>query len=175
MFERRQEILDKYDMGEIVADWHQKIRDRTVTSRGHEVKPVSTTSGYVLSGQSGFQYVVNLEARTCTCRVWFDQKVLCSHVIAFLSHLNISPREYVDAQFMVSNLFEFYSHGIPAIDFTSLKSEGKCLVPPIRRKRGRPKRSRIPSRGESIEKGKKNKCRQCHRMGHNIRSCPNNQ
>lgn len=140
------------------------------------MEQVSAISAYVTSGQSGHQYVVNLQTKTCGCRIWDDQKVLCSHAIAFLSFLNQSPQDYIDPQYMVSKLVEFCSPCIPALDFTLLKKQPKiCIAPPLRKKRGRPKMNRIPSRGETSEKGSKYHCRRCHKSGHNIRSCPENQ
>jgi zinc finger SWIM domain-containing protein 3 len=176
MFERRSEIEKKYTQEEIVECWKQKIFNRTFTSRGHEVKPVSEHAAYVTSGQSALQYVVNLTTRSCSCRIWNDQKVLCSHAIRLLTHLKRSPPDYVDHQFLVFNLLKIYSIGIPPIDFLGLRSCGElCLVPPAKKKRGRPKVNRIASRGENVEKGNKHRCGHCHRNGHNIRSCPEKQ
>ncbi len=68
---------------------------------------------------------------------------------------------------------EYYAKDIPTIDFHSLRRE-TCLVPEFKKKRGRPKKKRIPSAGEAVAK-QVHKCSICKKIGHKKNTCSNAQ
>lgn len=121
---------------------------------------------YVMS-MSGVRYCVSLEKLSCGCGVWKDTLIPCSHAIAFMGKIGEEitvPEMYTSHAYM-----EYYSKTIPAIDFHVL-SKGVCNVPIFQKKKGRPKKKRIPSAGE--EGGKQvHKCSNCKEAGHNKKKC----
>ena len=124
-----------------------------------------------VESSSGKSYVVNLENGTCTCGVWRDTLIPCSHAIAFIGKVpSKSVLSFLPHCYKVVNLKEFYASPIPMIDFEALKP-GHCIAPQVKRKRGRPATARIPSAHEGTRK-KPRRCQQCDGSGHNIRSCP---
>ncbi len=68
-----------------------------------------------------------------------------------------------------------YSQVIEPVPFNEADLELRALLPPIERKmRGRPKKRRIPSRGEeSQRKRPPYKCKRCGMVGHNKVTCKN--
>jgi hypothetical protein len=72
--------------------------------------------------------------------------------------------------FTVDSYQSYYSKLIPAIDFHALR-KGKCLVPQFQKKRGRPKKKRIPSKGEESSCKQIHQCSICKQTGHNKKNC----
>jgi hypothetical protein len=124
------------------------------------------SEAYVLS-MSGEHYCVSLERQSCGCGVWRDSLIPCSHAIAFMGKIG---REIAVPNIYSSKAYlKYYSKEIPAIDFHCL-SKGNCKVPEFQKKKGRPKKKRIPSVGE--ETGRQvHKCSNCHQVGHNKKKC----
>ena len=122
---------------------------------------------------SGTSYIVNLNQKTCSCGVWKDTEIPCSHAIAFLAKKGLSEKDFLTPLFTVQSLQAFYLKGIPAIDFESLEC-GECSAPPALRQRGRPQTSRIPSNGEEGVQSQSRHCGRCQSSEHNRRKCPLN-
>jgi len=123
---------------------------------------------------SGNTYIVNLTQKSCTCGVWRDTDIPCSHSIAFIAKKGLREHDFASPLFTVKSFKEFYAKGIPAIDFENLKIES-CNMPHALKPCGRPKHNRIPSLGEEGAVYHKSTCRLCKASGHNRRRCPLNK
>lgn len=124
-----------------------------------------------IESSSGNSYIVDLENHSCTCGVWKDTQIPCSHAISLIGKIpTITVLSFLPSIFKTDSIKKFYSMLIPSVNFDALK-QGTCTAPPISRKRGRPATLRIPSAHEGGRR-KQSKCNRCGERGHNIRSCP---
>jgi hypothetical protein len=133
-------------------------------------KIIGNSEAYVNSF-SGENYTVKLDENYCSCFMWQDTLIPCSHAISVITTLKRNITDFLPTCYTSRNFLAFYSNHIPAISFNQLE-KGNCLPPPLSRGRGRPKKKRIPSRWEESEK-KKKKCGFCKEVGHNVKTCPN--
>ena len=142
-------------------------------------------------GQMPREYVVDLEKRTCTCRVFQAQGFSCIHATKVILYRRDSIQKYIDEAFKVDAYLKTYENGIfpraaaenveviPTFhmpegsedDDTDLSSdENNGLMPPnTRRPAGRPKKKRI--RHSTEKETRPFKCGCCGALGHNRRSC----
>ncbi|XP_024010363.1 uncharacterized protein LOC112085384 [Eutrema salsugineum] len=123
---------------------------------------------------SGVRFEVNLQSKICSCRQFQMLLIPCCHALAASSYgqidNNILVGEVYTTGFMRS-LYEGVFHPVP----TPVSTGEPELLPPImRRPPGRPRKTRIPSRGEFKRRSKKKAVRLCTRClgrGHNRASC----
>ncbi|XP_012854412.1 PREDICTED: uncharacterized protein LOC105973918 [Erythranthe guttata] len=160
---------------------------------------IRKSNQFVFEVHSDSHEIVDFFARMCTCRDWQLKGFPCCHVVVVLKNIPVGERYgYIDPLFYASNFRSTYSFSIypfmvdftkveqPAIglDFRSTysfsiypfmvdftKVEQPAIGPPVcQTRRGRPKKKRIPSRGENIKK--KIKCGRCNEIGHhNKKTC----
>ncbi|CAH9070455.1 unnamed protein product [Cuscuta epithymum] len=118
--------------------------------------------------------IVNLEARTCTCRKCDLSGILCCHAISCIFFMNDTPKNYVHTCYM-------YSGGIAPLtgDRNWPKVDMPLDPPPIKIGPGRPRKNRMKSPHENPKKpGKLAKhdvemaCSVCKSKDHNKRKCP---
>nr|KAJ0211779.1 hypothetical protein LSAT_V11C400183140 [Lactuca sativa] len=113
-------------------------------------------------------YEVDLERKTCSCRLWQLNGYGCAHSVASISFLNRDVEAYVDNMFSTT----IFSDMWPETNYT----------PPLplinRRIPGRPTTKRMKSTTENIgthrvsKDGKKTRCSICKEIGHNKATCP---
>ena len=124
----------------------------------------------------GRTFIVNLQERTYTCLKYQDLLIPCRHVCHFLFKLNRRPIEFIGALYSKVNYNNGHSEPIPVIDFNDLEKDNTLLPPNFEKRIGRPKKKRMPSRGEcqaneaSVAK-RQRKCKKCQQLGHNSRTC----
>ena len=140
------------------------------------------------SGQNQFEtrcaneaFHVDLEKRTCSCRLWQLNGYGCVHSVASICFMNREVEEYVDPIFTRSMYDKTYQFQIFPMNGYQLWPE-TTFIPPLppksRRMPGRPKTKRVRSASEKLGKhkvckvGKKVSCGICKGEGHNKRSCP---
>ncbi|XP_012846789.1 PREDICTED: uncharacterized protein LOC105966756 [Erythranthe guttata] len=133
---------------------------------------IRKSNQFVFEVHSDSHEIVDLFARTCTCRDWQLKGFPCCHVAVVLKNIPVGERYgYIDPLFYACNFRSTYSFSIYPfmVDFT--KVEQPPVGPPVcQTRRGRPKKNRIPSRGENIKK--KIKCGRCKEIGHhNKKTC----
>ncbi|XP_074378168.1 uncharacterized protein LOC141719692 [Apium graveolens] len=89
---------------------------------------------------------VDLEERTCACRVWDLTGVPCAHVVAAIHDRRQQPMSYVSHYFTRELYLRAYGHSIEALrgeDFWELHNTAEMLPPDMPKKlRGRPKKMR---------------------------------
>ncbi|XP_010470240.1 PREDICTED: uncharacterized protein LOC104750177 [Camelina sativa] len=109
---------------------------------------------YQVNDAVGCEFTVDLEKKTCTCRVFDFLKIPCCHTLAACRVRNIDPYSLISECYFVGPWREKYK-GV----LMPCPNERDCDIPieltevpvnPPRTKRGggRPKNKRIPSQGE---------------------------
>ncbi|XP_024013428.1 uncharacterized protein LOC112087771 [Eutrema salsugineum] len=112
---------------------------------------------------SGVRFEVNLQSKICSC-----------HAMAASSYGQIDNNTLVGEVYttcFMRSLYEGVFHPVPTPVSTG---ESELLPPIMRRPPGRPRKTRIPSRGEFKRRSKKKAVRLCTRClgrGHNRASC----
>ncbi|CAH1414959.1 unnamed protein product [Lactuca virosa] len=105
-------------------------------------------------------YAVDLDKKTCTCRVWKLNGYGCVHSVATISFLNRDVGGYVDTMFygaVYTNTYKYLIQGMngsnmwPPTDF----------IPPLP-----PMKRRMPGRPKCLRQGKKYHAA-CKNVGHN--------
>jgi len=114
-----------------------------------------------VKGGSGFKCVVNLEARTCTCRKWQVSGIPCKHAIAFITSLAEQLEKHVDMYYSVEKFGAAYEDLISAIPDKSqwLKSDHgffmkPLLLKPTAGRRQKERKKRCTEGGSSTTKKK---------------------
>ncbi|KAL5540126.1 hypothetical protein UlMin_044275 [Ulmus minor] len=136
--------------------------------------PASNTVYTVLDGDKN--RVVDLQARTCSCRQFQLEQLPCAHAMIAIRH---SKRDVYDF------CSEYYNSSTWKPTYTgvvySLPHQGDWVIPnevrdvkvlpsDIRSVNGRQRKSRIPSVGEDAQR---HKCSCCRQLGHHRNTCQN--
>ncbi|XP_048494366.1 uncharacterized protein LOC104908537 [Beta vulgaris subsp. vulgaris] len=128
------------------------------------------------------QHVVNLSARSCTCRKWELTGIPCQHAFACLVKRRQNPEDFVDDYYSKATYLKAYSIHVRPMPGMSQweKNDMPKPLPPVHRKMpGKPsKKKRKKEVGEDegrfVKKPKKpNNCSNCGQPGHNILKCKN--
>jgi hypothetical protein len=126
-------------------------------------------------------YIVDMKAKTCTCRMWQLSGIPCSHSITAIYFNKDEPERYVSKWLMTGTNKRIYKHSLQPLNGermwprTDLKP---MLPPPDRRMPGRPKTTRrkdiheeTKTRSEVTRVGRTMKCSECNSIGHNKSGC----
>ncbi|XP_023770486.1 uncharacterized protein LOC111919104 [Lactuca sativa] len=126
-------------------------------------------------------YVVDLDKKTCTCRVWQLNGYGCVHSVATISYLNRDVATYVDPMLydvFYKNTYKYHIHGMNGSNMW-LVTEFIPPLPPLKRSMpGRPKVNRGRDVSEKLPRhtvskaGKIILCSVCRQSGHNKVTCP---
>ena len=124
--------------------------------------------GIVEDGDEEFK--VDLGARMCSCLKFQNELLPCAHACAVVFAMREPPKAYIDDCYKAERYCEAYQQEIVLVlQKEVLGKRPRNLQPPrVQRNRGRPKKRRIPSRGEER---RALKCSRCARIGHNRRTC----
>ncbi|XP_024004129.1 uncharacterized protein LOC112081588 [Eutrema salsugineum] len=123
---------------------------------------------------SGVRFEVNLQSKICSCREFQMLLIPCCHTMAASSYGQIDNNTLVGEVYttgFMRSLYEGVFHPVPTPVSTG---ESELLPPIMSRPPGRPRKTRIPSRGEFKRRSKKKAVRLCTRClgrGHNRASC----
>nr|KAJ0193917.1 hypothetical protein LSAT_V11C800435760 [Lactuca sativa] len=137
----------------------------------------------IISGLNQFEvwgaidaYEVDLERKTCSCRLWQLNGYGCAHSVASISFLNRDVEAYVDNMFSTTTFRKAYNYRIAPINS---KTNYTPPLPPInRRMLGRPttKRKKSTTKNTGTHRvskaGKNIRCSICKEIGHNKDTCP---
>lgn len=131
-------------------------------------------------------YIVLLDKRTCTCRMWQLNGIPCPHAISAISYLKHDPANYIDPMLSVEKCKVSYSYCLEPMNGQNLWPRDGCeviLPPPRRRMPGRPKKNRrkadheepkiVHNNGSLPRTGRQMRCTNCKQLGHNKKSCKN--
>ncbi|XP_057809117.1 uncharacterized protein LOC131023590 [Salvia miltiorrhiza] len=174
-------ILDNWN-DTICPQVRKKLESLKVHSRNCQVHPAMGGKFEVHHHEDKF--VVVLESKTCTCRVWDSTGIPCVHAVSALAFLKQDPAAYIHEYFSVERYKMAYAFGLEPLNGKKMwpDAEGYTVLPPhIRRMPGRPKLKRKRDSDEvnpnDTNKLKKNgvtmTCRRCMQPGHNTRTCKN--
>lgn len=110
---------------------------------------------YEVKGLEGVPFRVDLEKKVCSCLAFDMLRIPCVHAIAAAIQYNIRMNALVDENFTRNTWFAAYSMSIsPTGDYMTPPPEagtlGSIQLAPLitRRPSGRPRKTRILSRGE---------------------------
>ncbi|XP_048490075.1 uncharacterized protein LOC104886319 [Beta vulgaris subsp. vulgaris] len=128
------------------------------------------------------QLVVDLNARTCTCRKWEMKGVPCCHAITFIYFQNKEAEDFVDHVYRKDVYLAAYAGSIPPLEGDRHWPRVPCELqpPPIKIGPGRPRKNRRrdpeqdPKKPGTLKRtGSEMTCSLCKVKGHNKRRCPN--
>ena len=126
-------------------------------------------------------FEVDLEKRTCSCRLWQLNGYGCVHSVAAIFFLNREVEAYVDPMFKREKYLKTYYYSISPLNGSSMWPETSYTppLPPIaRRMPGRPKIKRKRDSVENVGRlrvsktGRMMTCGLCAEQRHNKRCCP---
>ncbi|KAM0827872.1 hypothetical protein ACQ4PT_067900 [Festuca glaucescens] len=128
-----------------------------------------------------WRYLVDLEARSCSCRQWQITGLLCIHALFFITTLSGQAgniQQYVHEYYSVARFKATYAHALPALEgkqqWDIVDPGFKLCAPVLKRPAGRPRKSRIRPRSEGAGLGaRKHKCTRCGGSGHFAKYCDN--
>ncbi|KAL7607472.1 hypothetical protein Lser_V15G15350 [Lactuca serriola] len=125
-------------------------------------------------------YIVDVDRKTCSCRVWQLNGYGCMHSVATISYLNSDVGNYVDPMYYGAIYKNTYKYPMRGMNGSNMWPPTEFIppLPPLKRKMpGRPKVNR---RKDSSERGarhtvskvrKKIMCSVCKQAGHNKVTC----
>lgn len=127
------------------------------------------------------KFVVSLDNRTCSCRVWDITRIPCVHAVSAIMYLRRDPASFAHEYYTVKMYLEAYNYGLEPLRGKTMwpQAEGyPVLPPPIKKMPGRPKKKRRdpdernPKNPNKLSKtGVVMTCRRCMQVGHNVRTC----
>ncbi|XP_022889306.1 uncharacterized protein LOC111404780 [Olea europaea var. sylvestris] len=149
-----------------------KMRKKYNDAKGLIVLPINKYELHV--GVENEMHIVNLEARTYSCREFDLEKLPYKHALAAAKFKGISCYSLCSPYYTSASWKQAYAEcKYPVANEADWEiSNQPKVLPPLsnRRQSGRPKNRQIPSRGE----GKKTrKCSRCGQRGHNCLTCKN--
>jgi len=161
--------------GVIIPAITNALNAKTKTIKDHDVLICGAGTAEVTVNK--FRHAVNLELKTCSCRVWQVTGKPCSHALAFIAKLSreVQMDEFVHEYFSVVRFRKTY-----AGTFTPMTSKDqwpkvdlgyKIQKPKLRRKPGRPRKSRIKAHDEISTSKKRRQCPECNELGHTAKHC----
>ncbi|KAL0560698.1 hypothetical protein IC582_001109 [Cucumis melo] len=155
----------------VLTCWAEgELRIQHQNSRSFTVNAINDVEFQVINGRK--QFIVWLDCKSCTCRVWDLDEIPCAHVLAVLCRRNMNTYSFVSKYFLSSTLISTYTGSVHLVEnhanWKSIGIENNILPPTFKRRAGRPRKQRILSIGE---KKSHSRCIHCHRAGHNRRNC----
>ncbi|KAG7592786.1 Zinc finger PMZ-type [Arabidopsis thaliana x Arabidopsis arenosa] len=110
---------------------------------------------YQVNDGMGIVYEVDLQSKTCSCKVFDTLMIPCCHALAAVGVRNIDIYSLIGECYFVGpwmKMYEMVIRPIPKEGEVEIPEEVKVVEmkpPKTRRGGGRPKKKRIPSRGET--------------------------
>ncbi|KAK1355102.1 hypothetical protein POM88_048358 [Heracleum sosnowskyi] len=124
--------------------------------------------------------VVDLSARSCTCKRFQVDQIPCAHAIAVIQKSNLDPYDYCSPYYQKETMVAAYKENVYPVgnkESWEIPETVKALIvcPPEGRIRvGRPKKRLCKAYWERNAKTLKPiKCSKCNGIGHNMRTCRN--
>ncbi|KAL2253510.1 UNVERIFIED_CONTAM: hypothetical protein Sindi_0145700 [Sesamum indicum] len=167
----------------------KKLLQKYVDKIGDCIPIKANDRHYQISCYDGSQFSVDLERRTCTCRLWQLSGIPCKHACSAIFNQNLQPEDMVHPYYNVDTYKSVYEPAILPISGEMLWSE-TGFIPPLPpnfgRGPGRPAGARNREPDEGKEKGEKKKqkkqiklkrqhvkhhCKICGEEGHNAKGC----
>ncbi|XP_028124425.1 uncharacterized protein LOC114321467 [Camellia sinensis] len=133
---------------------------------------VSRSSDHVFEVQSWLSVSVDLLNRTCPCYQWQLNGFLCAHTATAIQKSGGDLYAHVEPFYYISKFKACYAESVyakPIAEKPLVTMDDLIVLPPICKKPPcRPRKNRIPSRGEKIRRVQ---CGRCEKYGHNRKTC----
>ncbi|XP_028084578.1 uncharacterized protein LOC114285698 [Camellia sinensis] len=117
--------------------------------------------------------LVDVVKQTCSCFQWQINGFPCSHAVVAFRNNGRNIYDSIDSGFYIETFRATYSrtiYPIPTVERPTFNPNEYLIAPPtVKRPPGRPKRKRIPSKGEVVQRIC---CGRCGKLGnHNRKTC----
>lgn len=153
-FATRREAAAK-NVGAITPKVAEILSKNFSDSTGYAVKVIIDNEFEVVDG-NGMYFRVDLDRKTCSCKEYDALAIPCKHAVAAAIHARQSVESKVDVFYSNNYWASAYSGSINPAEQTNVSAyrfgvngeNGHLRPPATRRPPGRPRKARIPSRGE---------------------------
>ncbi|XP_022843133.1 uncharacterized protein LOC111366652 [Olea europaea var. sylvestris] len=154
--------------------YEKMMREMSTSLRNMRVSPANQTIFSV--ADDGSSFVIDIEKRTCTCRMLQVNKMPCPHALAVIATTKRDPYDYCSYFYTSEAYMNAYQYIVYPIEspnewiVTPKVEDVIVLAPNQKRRSGRPAEKR---RRSCIEGKQMVKCGRCEGSGHNHRTCNN--
>ncbi|GJW50791.1 transposase, MuDR [Tanacetum coccineum] len=155
----RKELLNRFDekrMG--VEKWNGTLVPRAkkylnrISKNLGEYEVCRSNDNHAEVKSKGKRWVVMLDEKKCSCRVWQVKGMSCVHAAAFIAFIRESWDNYVDPYFTIKKFKDAYALEVATMpgkdNLVHLQTEDKIYPPVIKRPIGRPRKKRIVAANE---------------------------
>jgi hypothetical protein len=130
----RKKVAKKFD-GKILPHVMQQLREDSFNLDIEVITEHDGVAEVCAKGGTRFRFVVDLNARTCSCRVWNGCGIPCKHAIAYITSISGENLEdHADECYFVAKFKAVYEGAIPSIPDKSMWPEathGFFMHPPL--------------------------------------------
>ncbi|CAE5957616.1 unnamed protein product [Arabidopsis arenosa] len=166
----------------VTPEVEKKLMEQLSDSAGLRVSPASTTI-YQVNNSNGLSFTVDLERKTCSCKVFDTLGIPCSHALAAARVGGVPIIRLVEEEYKSGGWINAYSLNVMPVPNVTEVDSGVAslnmgmLPPQSNNGPGRRRKRRIPSAGENQEpkRGRfaPKRCSRCLGTGHNRVTCKN--
>ncbi|KAL0377894.1 UNVERIFIED_CONTAM: hypothetical protein Sradi_3094900 [Sesamum radiatum] len=139
----------------------KKIVQKNVDKIGDCIPIKSNDRHYQISCYDGSQYSVDLERRTCTCRIWQLSGIPCKHACSAIFHQNLMPEDMVHPYYTVA---AYKGPGKPA---GARRREPDEQPVKNKKRKGKKAVKQVKLKRQHVS----HHCRICGEAGHNAKGC----
>ncbi|XP_022851409.1 uncharacterized protein LOC111373155 [Olea europaea var. sylvestris] len=159
----------------LTSKFENSLRKMSSELRNLRVSAFNQTIFSVISNDRS-TFVVDIEERTCTCRMMQVDLMPCPHALAVIAHTKRDPYAYCSYYYTKDAFLKAYEHSVYHIgnpDEWTVPNEvqNQIVLPPDQKRscgRSTEKRKRSSREGKP-----KVRCGRCGEHGHNRRRCSN--
>ena len=161
--------------GIIISAIISNLNAKTKSIKDHEVLICGPAKAEVTMNR--FRHAVNLDEKTCSCQAWQVTRKPCSHALAFIAKISreVQMDEFVHEYFSVDRFRKAYASKFNLMtskdQWSHVDLGYKIKKPKMRRKPGRPRKSRIKPHDEVATTKKRKMCCECNELGHTTKTC----
>ncbi|XP_010474145.1 PREDICTED: uncharacterized protein LOC104753615 [Camelina sativa] len=137
----------------VTPEVEKKLMEHLSQSAGLPVSPSSQVI-YQVNTREGVNFTVDLEQKTCTCKVFDTLGIPCCHALAAAKVCGLPVVALVDDEYMTSDWINTYNCNVMPVpdandSYTAEETSDTDMLPPESKTGpGRHKKRRIPSVGE---------------------------
>ncbi|KAL3527399.1 hypothetical protein ACH5RR_012055 [Cinchona calisaya] len=126
-------------------------------------------------------HIININQRTCDCKIWNLTGIPCIHAYIVLINRRDNLENYYHSSLTKATYMKAYNEMIHPVEdvklWPDIEVEPLTVLPPeLRRRSGRPRKTRRREQGEPPAVGQSRRsttlrCSRCEQYGHNKRTC----
>ncbi|XP_038694910.1 uncharacterized protein LOC119992280 [Tripterygium wilfordii] len=169
--------------GRLVPEVHDRLDKEFIKSRSWTAKWIRDNQKAIFQvTKKPYQYVVNVDEASCTCRGWDLSGIPCTHAVAAICWLHRDPAEFVHQAYTKKTYLKVYEHNVQPTNGENLwvAVGGDAIeAPPMKKVVGGPTKKRRREHDEAASRSRlrrrypKIRCTKCGGEGHNRRGCKN--